>query len=225
MGMVFGKIDVETPKHEVVLEKDGFQVRKYPPQVAATVDSSSMENSEDDRKFSSEAFSTLAKYIGVFGQPKNQKRSETGGEKVAMTAPVVMQDDKAEGEKVAMTGPVIMEDNKAQGEKMDMTAPVEVQSGKTMTFLLPAKYTLDTAPVPTDSRVRVHEIPERHVAVLQWNGNLSREVAKQKKDELVGKLKDAGIKYDESKWSYAGYNPPFTIPFLKTSEVFVPVEM
>jgi hypothetical protein len=35
MGMILGKIIVETPKHEVLHTGAGYEIRKYPPCIAA----------------------------------------------------------------------------------------------------------------------------------------------------------------------------------------------
>ncbi|CAD5320698.1 unnamed protein product [Arabidopsis thaliana] len=81
MGMVFGKIAVETPKYTVTKSGDGYEIREYPPAVAAevTYDASEFKGDKDG------GFQVLAKYIGVFGKPENEKP-----EKIAMTAPFLL---------------------------------------------------------------------------------------------------------------------------------------
>eukprot|EP00051_Salpingoeca_urceolata_P009654 m.117322 g.117322 ORF g.117322 m.117322 type:complete len:130 (+) comp16396_c0_seq9:420-809(+) len=74
MGMVFGKIDVETPAHKVISTQDGWEHRRYPAAVAAEVSTASFETRAD---FDNQAFRVLANYIGVFGTPKN-KAATTG---------------------------------------------------------------------------------------------------------------------------------------------------
>lgn len=37
MGLVFGKIAVETPKFELIKSTDDFEIRKYSPSVIAEV--------------------------------------------------------------------------------------------------------------------------------------------------------------------------------------------
>ncbi|KAF6176000.1 hypothetical protein GIB67_032623 [Kingdonia uniflora] len=85
MGMVLGKISVETPKYEVLQSNDDFEIRKYAPSVAAqcTYDPSLQGSNRDS------GFTVLANYIGVLGKPHN-----TVPQKIAMTAPVVTSDDK-----------------------------------------------------------------------------------------------------------------------------------
>uniref|UniRef100_A0A5B6YG17 SOUL heme-binding family protein n=1 Tax=Davidia involucrata TaxID=16924 RepID=A0A5B6YG17_DAVIN len=111
MGMVFGKICVETPKFEVVQSTDEYEIRKYSPSVVAevTYDPSQFKGDKDG------GFTVLANYIGALGNPQNTKP-----EKIAMTAPVITKSS----EKIAMTAPVV---TKTGEEKM-----------VTMQFILPS---------------------------------------------------------------------------------------
>merc|ERR1719181_996467 len=65
MGMVFGSIDVERAKFDVVTHgaDNGYEIRRYHPAVAVSTTQEPM-------------FSNLAKYIGVFGEPQNRNRSK-----------------------------------------------------------------------------------------------------------------------------------------------------
>lgn len=68
---------------------------------------------------------TLARFLGVTGNPENQKESES--EKIAMTAPVITQEKGSSlSEKIAMTAPVITRETSVESnnEKIAMTAPV-----------------------------------------------------------------------------------------------------
>jgi hypothetical protein len=127
---------------------------------------------------------------------------------------------------ISMTTPV--EINETASEKISMTAPVEIQEDSydkkvTMRFFLPEKYTLETAPEPKNKNLIIKELPAQIYAVLRYSGSSSHEKFLSKEKELLGVLKS-------SKWkiigpvSFLGYDPPFTIPFLKRNEVIVPVE-
>lgn len=267
--MLLGKVDVETPAHVVVHKTEKYEVWRYPAQVAATVHAADLPRSDDgtllaDNEMTNKAFPILARYIGVFRDPENRKpsagdeesNSEADGEKVAMTAPVIMTgkegaakdggEQKDNGEKVAMTAPVILT-GEADGEKVAMTAPVimsgneETQGGESgeektgteeaqgkgqsMTFLLPAKYTsVEQAPVPTNGAVKLSMVPEgRCEAVLRFSGSFNMESYASKADELAAKLTEDGISIT-GKWTYQGYNPPFTLPWLRRNEIHIPVD-
>ena len=74
-------------------------------------------------------------------------------------------------QKIEMTVPVVM-NPPGQGEKIEMTAPV-VSQGETMQFVLPARFTLDTAPRPADAAVRLRAIEAQWLAVRRYSGTWS----------------------------------------------------
>ncbi|CAG7857536.1 hypothetical protein MCAMS1_02400 [biofilm metagenome] len=126
-------------------------------------------------------------------------------------------------QKLTMTAPVLQA---SKGEKIQMTAPVfQAQSGKTWTmrFVLPLEYDLATAPKPSDPKVTLVEIPEKKVAVLRFTGFFSENTLSETKAELMAWLKEKKIKPLSEPLS-AGYNPPWTIPFLRRNEIHVDIE-
>ncbi len=126
-------------------------------------------------------------------------------------------------QKIAMTAPVIQE---KQSEEIAMTAPVfQEKSGKTwfMSFVLPADYTLATAPVPLDCTIVLKEIPSKKVAVLSYTGFLSEQAIDEKTSELKSWLDANGYKAISSPRS-AGFDPPWTLSFLRRNEVHIDVE-
>ncbi|CAH8302302.1 unnamed protein product [Eruca vesicaria subsp. sativa] len=200
MGMVFGKIAVETPKHTVVKSGDGYEIREYPPAVAAevTYDPSEFKGDRDG------GFMVLAKYIGVFGKPENQKP-----EQIAMTAPVITK----EGEKIAMTAPVVTKEGGGGEKKM-----------VTMQFLLPEMYKkAEDAPRPMDERVVIKEEGGRKYGVVKFSGNANESVVSEKVKKLRSDLERDGFKIT-GEFVLARYNPPWTLPPFKTNEVMIPVE-
>ena len=143
----------------------------------------------------SEAFRRIAGYI--FG-------ANTGRRKIDMTAPVEIN---------------------TTGAQIAMTAPVEVKSGDhalVMRFLMPAAYGRADLPEPSNSRVRLVEMPAATVAVLRFSGSTADSAVSAHAAELMNALQT-------TEWKVAGppsalfYNPPWTIPFLRTNEVVLPV--
>ncbi|KFK36697.1 hypothetical protein AALP_AA4G157400 [Arabis alpina] len=217
MGMVFGKIVVETPKYTVTKSNDGYEIREYPPAVAAelTYDPSEFKGDKDG------GFQVLAKYIGVFGKPENEKITKEG-EKIAMTAPVITK----ECEKIAMTSPVITKES----EKIEMTSPVVTKEGGggkkmvTMQFLLPEIYKkAEDAPRPTDERVKIREEEGRKYGVVKFSGTAAETVVSEKVKKLSSDLEKDGFKIT-GDFILARYNPPWTLPPFRTNEVMIPVE-
>ncbi|XP_039013398.1 heme-binding-like protein At3g10130, chloroplastic [Hibiscus syriacus] len=199
MGLIFGKIAVETPKYEVVQSTAEYEIRKYPPSVAAqvTYDPSQFKGNKDG------GFTLLANYIGALGNPQNSKP-----EKIAMTAPVITK--SSDSEKIAMTAPVV-----TKGDDNNTV---------TMQFLLPAKYkSAEEAPKPLDERVVIKEEGERNYGVVKFAGVATDKVVEEKVENLKKSLERDGHKVT-GQHLLARYNPPWTIPHLRTNEVMLPVE-
>jgi len=76
-------------------------------------------------------------------------------------------------ERIGMTAPVTQE---REGERIGMTAPV-TQSGSAkgwvVGFVMPARYTAETLPLPRDPRIRIVGVPSRHVAAIRFSGRWS----------------------------------------------------
>lgn len=122
---------------------------------------------------------------------------------------------------IAMTAPVA----ESASEPVAMTAPVMEQgTGDTrhVTFSMPSNYTLETLPKPNNSAVKLREVPAHRVAVTRfsWYAGDSRVLWFQV--QLMDALHRDGIK---TVWtpSYAGYNPPFSAPWLRRNEVMVDI--
>lgn len=148
----------------------------------------------DEISARSEGFRKLAGYI--FG-------ANTGNAKVAMTAPVAQS-----SQTIAMTAPV-SQDRDPSGRWV-------------VRFFMPAKYTLDTLPVPSDSQVRLVGVPAQTMAVLRFSGSTGSAAVASRQAELLAALQ-------ATEWRPTGfpmswfYDPPWTIPALRRNEVAVPV--
>ncbi|CAL1378911.1 unnamed protein product [Linum trigynum] len=202
MGMVLGRITVETPKYELIKACSEYEIRKYAPSVYAqvTYNPSQFKGNKDG------GFMLLANYIGALGNPQNAKP-----EKIAMTAPVITKTAAGEGEKIAMTAPVVTK-QEGGGEMV------------TMQFLLPAKYQkAEEAPRPVDERVVIGEIGERKYGVMKFSGVASDAVVADKLQKLKESLERDGYKI-VGEYELARYNPPFTLAPFRTNEIMIPIE-
>ncbi len=187
--------DTEQPNYVVVEQlDDDVEVRRYGPRVYAETVVEDDAGAEESR---SAAFRILADYI--FG-------ANRGEDEIAMTAPVETRD---RGDKIAMTAPV-------------ETAPADEGGGYAMRFFLPAGYSLESAPEPTDSRVRLGRLPEQTMAVLRFSGGRGEERVAEKKARLLARLETTSWRPTGEPVAYL-YDPPWTIPFLRRNEVAVPV--
>ena len=131
--------------------------------------------------------------------------------------------DNESKQKISMTAPVLADSN--TGEKIEMTAPVMGESDGSnwrYRFVLPANYSIETAPVPLDDSVRLVTVPEKKVAVLRFSGLVSEEDVENKSEQLSHWMVANNLMMaSEPRW--AGYNAPWTIPFLRRNEVMIDV--
>ena len=130
--------------------------------------------------------------------------------------------DNVANESIAMTAPVTQEQLSTE---IAMTVPVfqEQDSGEwIMTFVLPAKYTLETIPKPIDENVIIKTLPSKKIAIIQYSGFLNTESI-IKYSELLKVWLDANeYEYADTFYS-AAYDPPWTLPFMRRNEVHIEV--
>jgi hypothetical protein len=124
---------------------------------------------------------------------------------------------------ISMTAPV---SQKVEAEKISMTAPVnQVRVGGKyrITFLMPAKYTMETLPEPLDTRVELKEVPGQLIAALRYSGTWSKDRYEKKRVRLQAVMRQKGLE-PAGEAIFARYNPPFMPWFLRRNEVLIPVE-
>jgi hypothetical protein len=191
---VVGARTTEEPRFEVVARLgDAAEVRRYAPRLLAEIEVAAA--TEETAR--NAGFRPLAAYI--FGE--NEAR-----ERIGMTAPVTQ--------------------GRSGGERIGMTAPVtQSRDGEVwrIGFLMPARYaSLDALPTPRDARIALRELPGETVAVRRFSGVPSAEAVAAARARLFAALQGSG-------WRAAGeggawfYDPPWTVPALRRSEVWVPV--
>lgn len=111
----------------------------------------------------------------------------------------------------------------ARRERIAMTAPVLGTgdgSGYRLTFVMPAGV---APPSPDDARVEVGELPPRRVAVLRFNGRHDAQTIETHKRDLAHALAINGL-HPRGEATFAGYDPPTTLPVLRRNELWVEIE-
>jgi hypothetical protein len=93
----------------------------------------------------------------------------------------------------------------------------------TIAFALPEGMTAATAPIPTDQRVTLRDLPARRVASITFSGRFRNAVAEENRQVLADWLTSRGLAH-EGDWQFAGYNPPWTVPALRRNEVLVTLQ-
>ncbi len=190
---VFGIRSEEQPVYEVLRADGNKEIRQYKSYLVATT------RSEGDYKHASNrGFRRLFDYISG---------NNSGREKIAMTAPV-LQEQAAAGEKIAMTAPVLQ---------------AQDAQGWTMSFVLPANYTMQTVPRPLHDRVTLHEVPATHVAVLRYSWGTSAAKITRLGHALLAWLATHNRYAVMSEPRSARYDPPWTLPFFRRNEIHVDV--
>lgn len=184
---------VEEARYDVIEGDGAVEIRDYAPMIVAET---LVEGDRDSAI--SRGFRAIADYI--FG-------NNLSAAKVAMTAPVLQQP----GEKIAMTAPVTQE---AVGS--DNTPRWRVS------FVMPAGSTLATLPVPKNASVKLREMaPRRFVAIrfsgIAWQSSLDRQTTALRDWMAVRTLAPLAAP------TYAFYNPPWTLPFMRRNEVLIEI--
>lgn len=125
-------------------------------------------------------------------------------------------------QRMAMTTPVFRESG---AEQIAMTAPVLQQADGslwTMTFVMPAAYTLETLPAPLDAQVSIKTLPPKKVAVLRYSGSLTPEKIDQQSQILMVWIKSQHLEPLSIPRS-AAYDPPWTLPALRRNEIHIDI--
>ncbi len=183
---------IETPDYTLITSDGDIEYRRYE---SFLVVETLITGDYGYKASGNEGFRRLFRYI---------TGANDGGLKVAMTAPVSRE---AKGVKVAMTSPVARE---------------VTEQGEVVAFMLPSKYTLATAPKPTDPRVRVREVPERLMAVVRYSGRWTDKNYEERKRVLLAGLERVDAESIGEVQS-ALYDAPYMPPFMRRNEVMIEV--
>lgn len=123
-------------------------------------------------------------------------------------------------ENIEMTTPV----KAVQSHKIAMTTPVTVtgEDSFTVAFIMPSAYTLETLPIPKDSRIRFTPILVHQMATIRFSGYFEQDTIQKNKERLSQWLQKQGLEA-EGDFIVAGYNPPWVPGFLARNEVMIKV--
>jgi effector-binding domain-containing protein len=131
--------------------------------------------------------------------------------------------ENAAQQKIAMTAPVSQDSS----EKISMTTPVSQDISESgswrVGFLVPAEYTAETVPVPTNPVVKLRQIPAQKMVSVRYSGTWSEENYMQHLQSLQAWMKEKGLAATGSP-TWARYDSPFKPWFLRRNEILIPVE-
>ena len=114
------------------------------------------------------------------------------------------------GESIAMTAPVLQAKSAAAADPWRVS------------FVMPARYTLEMLPRPAQSDIRLGTMAERRLAAVRFSGSWSDALFQEKETALRAWLAARGLK-EASPPIYAYYNDPFTPGFLRRNEVLIEI--
>ena len=183
---------IESPRYKVILQDGKFEIREYAEYILAEV-----EIEADYDEAVNRGFTILADYI--FGN--NVKRAQ-----VAASVPFIAQ--KA-GEKIAMTAPVTSSAI-ADGKKYRIA------------FTMPAKYSLESLPLPGNAAIKLRKVEQHSVAALRFSGSLTRKLAEIEAFNLDQQMKIKSLT-PKSGFIFAQYNPPWIPGPFRHDEVMVDI--
>jgi len=107
-----------------------------------------------------------------------------------------------------------------------MTSPVVATAegdSQLISFGMPRSYTLETLPTPNDSRVKIVMVPAKKYGVRRFYWYRSDARIKSVQEKLILALERNGFIL-EGNPAYAGYNAPWTPPWMLRNEVLVEIK-
>ena len=111
--------------------------------------------------------------------------------------------------------------------EINMTAPVvlDQKNGQTtsMSFVLPQNLTLQSTPSPLDENLIISELNDLTVAVMTFSGFLNQSNISKHETLLKAWIDSKQMKIIGST-RVAGYNPPYTLPFLRRNEIIIEID-
>jgi hypothetical protein len=125
-------------------------------------------------------------------------------------------------QKVSMTAPVIQQPSK----KIAMTAPVTQQGGEGLwdvQFVMPSDYTMQTLPKPNNPDVILKEVAGKRFTVIRFSGLARANSLAAHTKELEAFILENNLQ-TVSEPTYAFFNPPWTLPFLRRNEVMIEIK-
>jgi hypothetical protein len=203
----------ETYQYQV-LQKDGdFETRLIAPCVLANI----TLQASDYASVNNLAFDVLYNYISG-----NNLGDGGQNQKVAMTSPVSLEIPSMRlVQSVAQT----TEQNSGYGVggygEDQSNNDKNQQQTYTCSFLLPSKYTFETAPKPLDERIKLVEQLEKKVAVYSFKGRGSQKEIEENKPKLDQMIVKHNLQV-KSPLSVNRFNAPW-VPF-QISEIWYEID-
>lgn len=112
----------------------------------------------------------------------------------------------------------------SEKKQIAMTAPVHMEIGdsiSTMAFVMPAVYSINNLPKPTNPAIQIQTVAPEFVAAVRFGGFATTKNIATHQAILEKALEAKGIMY-HGNFRLLGYNPPYQI-FGRRNEIIVAV--
>lgn len=109
-------------------------------------------------------------------------------------------------------------------QNIAMTSPVHMDisdSASSMSFVMPAQYTVDNLPKPDDARVSLRKTSDEYVAAIRFGGYASDKDIQFNTEKLERALEEYSISH-YGHFRFLGYNAPYQF-FGRKNEIIVRV--
>ena len=90
-------------------------------------------------------------------------------------------------------------------------------------FVMPSAYTMQTLPKPNNSEVILKEVTGKRFAVIRFSGLARANSLAAHTKELEAFILENNLQ-TVSDPTYAFFNPPWTLPFLRRNEVMIEID-
>ena len=128
--------------------------------------------------------------------------------------------NNSERMEMAMTAPVFQNEAADAPAADSANAAPEYDQRHAVSFVMPAKFDMDSLPAPTTDRVTLREVPGGQFAVHRFSGWAREGHAEKMRRQLVEAVEADGHT-TQGPVLLGQYNPPWTLPFLRRNEVLV----
>ena len=126
--------------------------------------------------------------------------------------------DNAARAGIDMTAPVLVQPEGPSGDGPPLAG--EGVEGWSMAFILPENYTLEEAPAPGNEAVALRSVAAHRAAAIRFRGRFSDTRGEAQRRKLAAWLDANGLEH-RGDWKLAGYDAPYTPPWLRRNEVLV----
>ncbi len=109
-------------------------------------------------------------------------------------------------------------------QKISMTTPVHMsqnKNGSSMEFVLPKKFTPETAPKPNNNKLELYQTGAEYFASIEYGGYTNSVKENEFTNELISKLKNNDIEINGEP-KVLVYNSPYMF-INRTNEILIPI--